>query len=43
MNTSLIKTHAEALFAAGRADLAHKILAPSAMPPLPVSAIVMKF
>lgn len=43
LNPSLLKVHAEALLATGRAELAHKILASDALPPLPVSALVMKF
>lgn len=43
LNPGLVKTHAEALLAAGRADLAHRILAADAVPPLPVPPLVMKF
>jgi tetratricopeptide (TPR) repeat protein len=43
LNSSVIKTHAEGLLAAGRAELAHKILAADVVPPLPVPPLVMKF
>ncbi|HET9236662.1 MAG TPA: hypothetical protein VFO10_05405 [Oligoflexus sp.] len=43
LNPAVAKTHAEALLAAGRAELAHKILATDIVPPLPVAPLVMKF
>jgi tetratricopeptide (TPR) repeat protein len=43
LNPACLKIHAEALLAIGRAELAQKILANDPLPPLPVSALVMKF
>jgi hypothetical protein len=43
LNSAVTKTHAEALLAAGRAELAHKIIAADPLPPLPIPPLVMKF